>query len=169
MPREGAGWGAPQPLGEEVNSEAEELGPELHDGVLYFGSNRRGGAGGLDLYQSTRQGEGFERARPLPAPVNSPASEGDPTLSPDGRTLVFWRQVGTRLVLHRAERTPQGWTEPQPLPDRFNPGSQQITPAFSDDGRWLAFATDAASLQDRSGARAAGQGTLFDVYQAAWR
>ena len=162
--RTAAGWGVPQPLGDEVNSEAEELGPELHDGVLYFGSNRRGGAGGLDIYTAAQQGDGFASARALPAPVNTAGSESDPTLSPDGRTLVFWRVAGRRLVLHRAERQGEGWGEPVPLAERFNPGSQQITPSFSADGRTLSFASDAGGTAAAGDPRA-----LFDLYAATWR
>lgn len=174
------GWGRPQPLGDEVNSEAEELGPELHDGVLLFSSNRAGGAGGLDIYRAAQRADGFERSHPLGAPVNSATSESDPTISPDGRTLVFWRVSAGRLVLHAATREGAGWSEPAPLPDRFNPGSQQITPAFTSDGRHLTFATDAAGETDAPGAvgasgtrarRSSTPGTpvLYDLYVAPWR
>lgn len=152
------GWGRPEPLGDEVNSPAEELGPELHGGRLYFGSNRPGGLGGLDLYAAEQRDGGFAPAQPLPAPVNSAASEGDPTFSPDGRTLVFWRLIDRQLVLHRTERSGGGWTEPVALPGRFSFGAMQITPAFSPDGRSLRFASTPG----------AGPTALFDVYETAW-
>ncbi len=153
-------WATPEPLGDEVNSEAEELGPEWHDGRLYFGSNRPGGLGGLDLYSAEQRGNGFAPAQPLPAPLNSAGSEGDPTFSPDGRSLVFWRLApGGRLLLHRADRRDNGrWDEPVPLPERFAPGAMQITPAFAPDGRTLRFAT----------ARSAGREALFDLVEHAW-
>ena len=55
-----------------------ELGPELHDGTLYFGSARPGGKGGLDLYRAKAMGAGFDHAQPLGTPFNSAESEGDP-------------------------------------------------------------------------------------------
>lgn len=152
------GWGKPEPLGDEVNSSAEELGPELHGGRLYFGSNRPGGLGGLDLYVAEQRGAGFAPAQALPAPINSAASEGDPTFSPDGRTLVFWRLADRLLVLHRAERSGSGWAEPVALPERFTFGAMQITPAFSPDGHSLRFASTPS----------AGPAALFDLYEAAW-
>ncbi|MFH1884720.1 MAG: GC-type dockerin domain-anchored protein, partial [Planctomycetota bacterium] len=46
-------WGEPVNLGPEVNSSSGEAGPSISvDGsTLYFGSNRPGGSGGVDLWQ----------------------------------------------------------------------------------------------------------------------
>ena len=154
------GWSAPEHLGDTVNSTGYELGPEVHDGVLYFASTRAGGRGGLDLYAAPVHGTGFAAARALPAPLNSAASESDLTFSANGREAVFWRATGDRLVLHHARRTRDGWTAPAPLSDAANPGPMQITPAFTDDGRSLVFASDVAREGQPAG--------LFDLYAVAW-
>jgi Tol biopolymer transport system component len=159
-----AGWSAPEHLGEAVNSPGQELGPELHGATLYFASSHTGGAGGLDLYAAPVDGDpavvlpGAPRA--LPAPLNSPRSESDPTFSAEGRTIVFWRSVDARLLLHVADRDGEGWSTPRPLPDAANPGAMQITPSFVPGGATLVFASDAP----REG-QAAG---LFDVYEVRW-
>lgn len=46
----GEEWGEPQNLGSEVNTEAKEMFPFLHnEDILYFASNGHGGLGGLDI------------------------------------------------------------------------------------------------------------------------
>ena len=154
------GWAAPEHLGDAVNSAGEELGPELHDGVLYFASTRAGAAGGLDIYAAPRSADGFAAPQPLPAPINSAGVESDFTLAPDGRTAVFWRVVDGRLLLHAATRGDDGWGAVEALAADANLGPSQITPAFSADGRRLTFASDAPRAGQPAG--------LFDVYEIAW-
>lgn len=157
--REANGWSAPERLGDAVNSAGQELGPELHGGVLTFSSARRSGAGGLDIYQAAVAGDGFAPASLLPGPFNTAASESDFTLSPDGRAAMFWRSEGTRGVIHIAYREGDGWSVPQPLPDSINIGPFNFTPAFSRDGTRVRFAT----TRERPG-QASG---LADIHEAA--
>lgn len=147
-------WSAPEHLGEVVNSRGEELGPEVHDGRLYFGSARRSGRGGLDIYVAQPSADGWAAPELLPEPVNSAASESDFTLSPEGRTALFWRMVDGRGLLHAAERTGDGWSTPRLLPAAINLGGFNFTPAFSADGRRITFASAPE-----------GEG-LADVYEA---
>jgi Tol biopolymer transport system component len=135
------GWSAPENLGHLVNSAGPELGPELHDGILYFGSARPGGKGGLDLYQAKVKGAGFELAEPLGDPFNSAESEGDPTFSSDGMTALFWRGgKPARLMISR--QTAAGWSDPSPLPETINIGPFNFTPSFMADGRHVSFASN---------------------------
>jgi dipeptidyl aminopeptidase/acylaminoacyl peptidase len=151
-------WSAPEHLGDLVNGRGEELGPELHDGILYFATARRSGMGGLDIYSSRSNADGFDAPRLLPAPINSPASESDFTLSRDGRTALFWRQVDDRGLLHVSRRTPAGWSAPEALPDSVNVGPFNFTPALSTDGKRLTF----ASTKPRAG-QPAGMADVYEV------
>ena len=144
-------WSKPEPLGPAVNGPGPELGPELHGGILYFSSVRKGGKGGLDIYTARENGAGFDAAVPLGSPFNTAASESDFTLSADGRRAAFWRMVGAKGLLHVAERTPAGWSEPAPLPDRVNIGPFNFTPAFTRDGRSLRFASTRARAGQAEG------------------
>jgi WD40-like Beta Propeller Repeat len=46
-------WTDPVNLGDEINTNTNEVFPYIHgDGTLYFSSNRKGGLGGLDIYFS---------------------------------------------------------------------------------------------------------------------
>src|SRR5262249_24475686 len=47
-----------------------------------------------DLYVRRREGGAWSAPRPLPPPINSPAEEGSPFLSPDGRMLYFMSERG---------------------------------------------------------------------------
>ena len=57
--------------------------------LLFFVSDREGGAGGADLYVTRREGGGWSPARSLKAPANSPYADFAPALSPDGKILYF--------------------------------------------------------------------------------
>ncbi|HZF94954.1 MAG TPA: hypothetical protein VEZ20_08785 [Allosphingosinicella sp.] len=147
-------WSAPERLGPEVNSAGQELGPELHGGILYFSSARRSGRGGLDIYAAPAAGTGFAQAALLDGPFNGPASESDFTLSPDARTALIWRSgEGAAGRLHIARRTASGWTEPAPLPAAINRGPFNFTPSFSRDGRTITYAST-------------GPDGLADIYRA---
>lgn len=155
--RTGEGWSAPENLGPSVNSTGPELGPELHNGTLYFGSARPGGKGELDLYHAEANGAGFEPAQPLGDPFNSAESEGDPTFSSDGMTALFWR-AGKPARLMISRRTAAGWSEPAALPEHINIGPFNFTPGFMGDGQHISF----ASTRSRQG-QAEG---MADIYIA---
>lgn len=58
---------------------------------VFFSSNRTGGLGGFDLWTSTRRSvhEPWSAPVDLAAPLNTPVTDQQPTLSTDGRTLLF--------------------------------------------------------------------------------
>lgn len=159
--RHGNDWSAPEHLGDAVNGAGEELGPELHGGVLYFATARRSGMGGLDIYAARLSPDGFAKPDLLPTPINSAASESDFTLSRDGRTAFFWRMTEGKGMIHRSRLGPQGWSTPAPLGPAINRGGFNFTPALAHDGRTLTFASDAARPGQANG--------LSDVYRVRLR
>jgi len=72
---------------------ATDQGPTLRsDGrEVFFFSTRAGGLGGADLWTSTRRSVHDPWTTPVNvgAPVNSPAADQQPSLSSEGRTLLF--------------------------------------------------------------------------------
>ena len=166
--RAGDGWGDPEHLGDAVNSRAQELGPSWHDGWLYFSSSRGGRARMLDLFRAPEGAAGFGAAEAL-AQWNTEASESDPELSADGRTLIFWSdRSGARGGgdVYVSRRTGDGWSDPRPMAGSINSAGFDFTPTFSPDGRWIYFASTRGPV---AGARAVpdGQADLYRIPRRA--
>ena len=86
-------FGEPTNLGPNVNSTSGEVGPSISaDGLtLYFISNRSGGAGGFDIWMTTRSSTDtdWEPAVNTGQPPNSQYSYWEPNISTDELTLCF--------------------------------------------------------------------------------
>jgi len=99
-PFDGTTWGEPRPLGPGVNSDAAEDCPFVAPDESYILFTRIDPAHyNPDLFISRRQPDGsWGEAEPLPAPINSEATETYGVVSPDGRYLFFlsWREGAGR-------------------------------------------------------------------------
>ena len=74
--KEGKGWGKPINLGEEVNTDQNELFPFIHEsGTLFFASNGHAGQGGLDLYKAEEKDGVWTKVKNMNAPFNSPEDD----------------------------------------------------------------------------------------------
>jgi len=67
-------WSEPINLGEEINTEGDELFPFIHeDGSLYFSSNGLVGMGGMDIFRAEFDSENNLRSvSNMKSPINSP-------------------------------------------------------------------------------------------------
>ncbi|WP_190285712.1 PD40 domain-containing protein [Montanilutibacter psychrotolerans] len=139
---EGGSFGVPERL-DAVASDGEELGPELHDGWLYFNSSRKGGPAKLAIYRARMNGSGFDAPQPLGAPFNDGAIQGDFTLSSDGRLAVFWsqRDGSSDADLFATCRTKDAWSAAVRLPSPINAPGMDFTPSLSVDDTELRFAS----------------------------
>jgi peptidoglycan-associated lipoprotein len=71
-----ADWGTLVNMGEQINTEGDEVFPYIHsDGTLYFSSNGHPGMGGLDLFMATPQSDGSWTVENMKVPLNSPADD----------------------------------------------------------------------------------------------
>ena len=152
--RTGDGWGEPVHIA-EVGSDNDELGASVSaDGVLWFASDRQGGAGGWDLYTAEPEGDGF--AAPIAAAdINTGIWEFNPAISADGSVLVFTsigRLEGSGLGdLFVASSTDGTWSAAEPV--AINTPADEYHASFSPDGETLYFV------------RRAGQG---DIHEFPW-
>lgn len=124
-------WTIPMNIGAPVNTKFKETQPSLSpDGrTLYFASNRTGGKGGLDLWQSTLQQDGnWSEPINLGDSINTPGEEQSPFIHPDNQTLYF-SSTGLmglgRFDLFVTRKNNQGkWTKPlnlgYPINTNFN-------------------------------------------------
>ena len=177
--RTAQGWSDPQPM-TEINSPADDLGPEMSAGgeAIYFYSNRAGGQGGYDLWVSRRGTDGaWREPANLGLEANSPFNDYGPALTGDGRTLYFssnrplpgddrqpdpraWpatlrEEFFTRTYdLYAAAVTDSGAGNAQPL-TLLNTPHNEGAPAVSSFGDFLYFASD----------RPGGSGG-FDLYRS---
>lgn len=90
-PFDGVAFGAPAPVA-ELTTASNENRPNLRrDGLeIFFDSDRAGGAGGIDLWTSTRASLADPWAPPANlGSLNSSANDLRPSLSWDGTTLYF--------------------------------------------------------------------------------
>jgi Tol biopolymer transport system component len=149
-----APWGPPVNLGSVVNSEYDEINPNISaDGLsLYFAdvegdtvAPRPGGLGATDVWLSTRASLADPWGPPVNvgAPVNSGATDGSPEISSDGRLLFFNRWLGDGAFFDiwvAARSTPQDpWGTPQNLGLPINTASWDGNAELSADGRTLYF------------------------------
>jgi Tol biopolymer transport system component len=89
---QGTGFGAPQTLGDSVNSATHEGDPYVapdESFLVFAGYGREDGAGGGDLYVSVNRNGSWSAARHLGHDINSKAREYCPIGSPDGKWLYF--------------------------------------------------------------------------------
>ena len=84
-------WGIITRLPKEINTRAWENFASFSPSgdTLYFSSNRAGGAGGFDIYMSTRTPIGWSEAKNLGDIINTPFDEVAPSISRDGKKLFF--------------------------------------------------------------------------------
>jgi Tol biopolymer transport system component len=142
-------WGQPENLAPPVNTPKHELTPFIwNDGkTLLFSSDRAGGVGTWDLWMTTREDTADDEwGTPVPLEnVNHSGPDLFPTLSPDGRILLFQRGYGGSTDLWMATRKsmdePFGPPKKAPAPVNI-PNSDDCNPHFSADGCTLYFASN---------------------------
>jgi peptidoglycan-associated lipoprotein len=83
-------FGPMENLGEDINTEGDELFPYVRDSVtIYFASNGHPGMGGLDLFKATQDSTGKWHVANMGVPVNSMADDFGITFAKDGEYGFF--------------------------------------------------------------------------------
>jgi hypothetical protein len=88
-------WEEPENLGCTVNSSFNDFTPSLfedehsHEIVLYFSSNRPGGAGGADIYSSTLDASGEFGPATIDMSLSTSADDQRPNVRKDGLEIFF--------------------------------------------------------------------------------
>jgi len=145
-------FGTPENLGPTINTSGNDITPYISPDELslYFTSDRPGGYGGMDIYMSTRatkEDPWSEAVNPGP-PINTPAWDWYPCLSPDGCTLYFGSSQGMvdsaggmfDIWVSTRPTINDPWCEPSNLGPNINSSSKlDRAPAISCDGLELYF------------------------------
>ena len=137
-----SGWSAPESA--PFNTPAKEFDPAFSpDGrMVYFFSDRPGGQGGDDLYRVAVTATGFGAAERLGPEVNSAGDEWAPSLSPDGKTLLFatdGRGGAGRHDLFVASVDGKGFGVARALAGAVNTPADDFDATFLPDGRSIVF------------------------------
>jgi Tol biopolymer transport system component len=154
------GWQAPENLGCQVNSSADEAGPVLvfaepGPPTLYFSSARVGGPGGINLYLSRMVGSwSFGPAELVPG-VNSDADDMQPYVRRDGRELVFTSnrlggQGSFDIWSASRDSIADPWSMPVNLGPNVNSSASESRPSLSWDGTMLLFGTTRPGVEGAS-------------------
>jgi len=139
-------WSKANPLA-SLNTDENDAGQTLSaDGQLmvFTGCDRKDGAGGCDLYFSTRQPDGtWTEPLNLGAPINTRAWESQPSLSANGNLLFFASKRegghGASDIYASGRTASGGWTEPMNLGPIINTNKDDQSPFFHADGKTLYF------------------------------
>ena len=154
--------------GDSINTAAEEYWPSLNAEAneLVFTrletKDRQGKSIAKpqeDFYCSELDSDGWHKARPLGAPVNTEENEGAQTLSADGKWLIFsacGRADGFGSCdLYFSMKKNGVWSVPVNLGEPVNSGAWESQPSLSADGETLYFVSS----------RAGGRGKM-DIWKA---
>lgn len=128
------GFGPAQNLGATINGADDERSPALRedDGTLLLASNRGGGAGGWDLWNARRAGDGSAAPQPM-AGLNSPGDELDGSWLAGGRAVVFARGNGGGGAQLQLSHCRNGhWSAAEPLALSFNTAEGDTRAALVD-------------------------------------
>jgi Tol biopolymer transport system component len=117
----GSGWAAPENVGAGVNTPGYESQPAVAPDQTFLVFTALGRAdipltGGSpyargDLYVSVRRDGAFQAARNLGPAVNSTATESNPSLAPDGKSLFFTSERGFAKIPMDAGLTREGFEQ----------------------------------------------------------
>jgi len=150
----GDAWTAPVNMGCVVNTGFTEIAPafyandDLGLSTIYFGSNRPGGIGDFDIYQTTTTDEDLESAVWSPGvlvpELSSPGRDTRTFVRRDGREVFITSNrtggVGGLDIWVATREDPSDlWSTPVNPGPPLNSAADDGSPALSRDGRTLYF------------------------------
>ncbi|MGB7407284.1 MAG: hypothetical protein WA908_02165 [Pontixanthobacter sp.] len=126
----------------------ETLPTVTTNGNLYFMTERLDGIGERDIYFARGGPDGtFQRAEPLPPPINSKGRDGGVWVSPDEMIMMLdypGRGGSGKSDLFISIRSGDEWLEPVNLGARINSTARDWSPRLSPDMKTLIFTSDRA-------------------------
>ncbi len=172
-------WGKPIHLESPINSEASEYYPTVaDDGTMYFGSRRKGGKGGSDIYVSRMENGQYRTAENVGDSINTSGNEFEPFIAFDQSFLIYMATPSESLEeadFFISNNENGKWSKAVKLPAPLNSDVTEFSPRVSRDGKYFFFSSTrhkyaAEFLKPETTAemnqriRGAGNG-LGDIYQ----
>jgi len=145
-------WGEPRNLGRPVNSDANEYYPTIADsGTLYFGSRRKGGKGGADIYRSRLVNGKYQEPKNLGDAINTEFDEFEPYIAPDESLMIFMAGGGRPDSLGGYDfyisynRNGQ-WTKAKNLGAPINSSADEFSAKITPDGKHFFWASTRSTI-----------------------
>ncbi len=114
--------------------------------IVFTACNRPDGAGLCDLYSSEYRDSKWSAPRSLGPAINGRASERQPTLSADAKTLYFSSTrsggLGGYDIWKSTRQRDGSWSEPVNLGEPINTADNEESPFLHADGQTLYFMSD---------------------------
>jgi len=156
MRRTAKGWGDPEHLA-ILSSPADEWFPSVtRDGTLYFGSERPGGQGGIDVWRSRLVDGEYTQPENLGPPVNTKAHETEPFIAPDESYLIVatTRPGGLGAYdLYVSYRCGDKWTPAEQLGGGLNSTGWDFGAKLAPDGKTFFFTSNRSRFEGPLGRR----------------
>lgn len=133
------------PINTHRNEGAHSISP---DGRYFFftGCERPGGLGSCDIYLSERNGDKWTSPQNLGDIVNSGLWDAQPTLSADGKTLVFTSRrsggKGQADLWFSTKNVNGTWRLPVNMGDSINTELEESGPYLHPDGKTMYFSSN---------------------------
>lgn len=150
LPGDTETWGKPEPL-EGVNTTknegAEAISPD-GSWIVFTACDRRGDGsqGSCDLYWSQKKPEGWSKPVPFSNVINSPSWDSQPTISADGKTIIFSSNrpgsLGNQDLWETTRHAGGKWSEPVNLGNKINTTESDCFPFLHPDGQTLYFTSN---------------------------
>lgn len=135
------GWSEPAYNGELISGWDVIMPSFTREGVLYFFSNKEGGAGGYDIYRSTPTDDGYSEPENLGTVINTTGHEAFVAVSPDEQYLLFtnWGTSDYDGLMISKMNDAGDWQPPVAVGDALHPQIGIRFYSFSPCGKYLFF------------------------------
>jgi outer membrane protein OmpA-like peptidoglycan-associated protein len=136
-------------LGPPVNTEGYNEGAQTISAngrlLIYTGCNRPDGLGSCDLFFAEFKNGKWTKPQNIGAPINTPAWESQPSLSADGKTLMFASsnkdgKKGGKNLFFCTRQSDGTWSIPSPVTE-LNTAFDDESPFLHPDGETLYFSS----------------------------
>jgi len=142
-----------QNMGATVNSPYADYSSVLSadQKTLFFTSRRTGSTSGLkddegnfmeDIYMSTKIVGGWSQATNIGAPINTESNEASVGISPDGQTILIYKDDNGDGNIYSTTLNGDTWGKPIKLNENINTKYWEPSAYFSADGNTLYFVSN---------------------------